>query len=382
VIPIILRPVNWKTDPFAGLQALPENARPVTKWGNRDEAFMDIAEGIRRVASELRAHTLSTLSAGRALVDPERWYESLSAGSITLDLDPKSESKLYTFFSVVDRVLQEKGFRQRTIDRVGIILDELLTNVARHVPESGAWVMVVVQAKYLRLASIAVCDSGPGIPHTNILENHMRRLAEGEREHGLLRVLRMASSLRPGPPPEAPLDKQHGVYCDVFDPQTPHSVLFESDVVAPVRMEYGIPRVLWIGREEAYTVGRLPGLEDLARGGTIVSTLTKAVENGWRPILDLYFEPLLSAGASYLGVEVTGGRSYTEPIPGDLAKLCAVLETYFKSFFEEKRVILLAHHTDPQVRRDVSDWAQRWGTSFFDSEPACRKQLTQLAREI
>ena len=47
VIPIILRDVDWRDAQFGKLQALPTNARPVTSWLNRDEAFADIARGIR-----------------------------------------------------------------------------------------------------------------------------------------------------------------------------------------------------------------------------------------------------------------------------------------------------------------------------------------------
>ncbi len=47
VIPIILRPVDWQGAPFAHLQGLPRDTKPVTSWSNRDEAFFDIARGIR-----------------------------------------------------------------------------------------------------------------------------------------------------------------------------------------------------------------------------------------------------------------------------------------------------------------------------------------------
>ena len=53
VIPVILRPVDWKGAPFGKLQALPRDARPVTEWPNRDQAFLDIAQGIRAAAEEL-----------------------------------------------------------------------------------------------------------------------------------------------------------------------------------------------------------------------------------------------------------------------------------------------------------------------------------------
>jgi len=53
VIPIILKPVDWSGAPFGKLQALPKNAKPVTTWSNRGEAFLNIAEGIRHAAMEM-----------------------------------------------------------------------------------------------------------------------------------------------------------------------------------------------------------------------------------------------------------------------------------------------------------------------------------------
>ncbi len=55
VIPVILRPVDWKGAPFGELQALPTSAEPVTsrKWSSRDEAFTDTARGIRRAIEKL-----------------------------------------------------------------------------------------------------------------------------------------------------------------------------------------------------------------------------------------------------------------------------------------------------------------------------------------
>lgn len=55
VIPIILRPVDWQTAPFAHLQCLPRNGKPVTTWENRDEAFLDVAKGIRTAINHLLA---------------------------------------------------------------------------------------------------------------------------------------------------------------------------------------------------------------------------------------------------------------------------------------------------------------------------------------
>jgi hypothetical protein len=53
VIPVILRPCDWHTAPFSKLQALPRNAKPITTWLNRDDAFLDVAKGIRKVVEDM-----------------------------------------------------------------------------------------------------------------------------------------------------------------------------------------------------------------------------------------------------------------------------------------------------------------------------------------
>lgn len=57
VIPIILRPVIWEDTPFQKLQVLPANKKPVTIWRNIDEAFLDIANGIREAIKMLKVNS-------------------------------------------------------------------------------------------------------------------------------------------------------------------------------------------------------------------------------------------------------------------------------------------------------------------------------------
>jgi hypothetical protein len=52
VIPIIVRPVAWQEAPFGKLQVLPTGAKAVSLWGNRDQGFLDIVQGIAKVANE------------------------------------------------------------------------------------------------------------------------------------------------------------------------------------------------------------------------------------------------------------------------------------------------------------------------------------------
>jgi hypothetical protein len=55
VIPIILKPCDWTGVPFGKLQGLPKDAKAVTTWPNQDEAWTDVAKGIRRAVEGIRA---------------------------------------------------------------------------------------------------------------------------------------------------------------------------------------------------------------------------------------------------------------------------------------------------------------------------------------
>ncbi len=50
VIPVILRPCDWQKAPFGKLLVAPADGKAVTKWPDRDDAFLDITHAIRRVA--------------------------------------------------------------------------------------------------------------------------------------------------------------------------------------------------------------------------------------------------------------------------------------------------------------------------------------------
>jgi len=53
VIPVILRECEWQDMPYGKLQALPGGAVPVQKFSRADEAYTDIAKGIRQVVNYL-----------------------------------------------------------------------------------------------------------------------------------------------------------------------------------------------------------------------------------------------------------------------------------------------------------------------------------------
>lgn len=56
VIPILLRPTHWEGEPFGKLQLLPTDARPITRWPDRDDAFQDVVREVSRAIKEIIKH--------------------------------------------------------------------------------------------------------------------------------------------------------------------------------------------------------------------------------------------------------------------------------------------------------------------------------------
>ena len=53
VIPVLLRPIDWKGSSLEQYSLLPSNERPVSIWENLDAALLEVTQGIRKVAEEL-----------------------------------------------------------------------------------------------------------------------------------------------------------------------------------------------------------------------------------------------------------------------------------------------------------------------------------------
>ena len=81
VIPIILRPIYWQGTPFDKLQVLPTDAKPVTSWLNLDEAFLNVAIGIRKVIERFPlfspANPISTGNKTTSHYIKDKWRQEL-----------------------------------------------------------------------------------------------------------------------------------------------------------------------------------------------------------------------------------------------------------------------------------------------------------------
>ncbi len=68
VVPLLVRPCDWQHSPFAHLQCLPRNTKPVTAWANQDQALVAIVQELRKIITQQQ--TLNQVAgADRRLVD-------------------------------------------------------------------------------------------------------------------------------------------------------------------------------------------------------------------------------------------------------------------------------------------------------------------------
>ena len=89
VIPIILRPVDTEDTPLSKLEMLPTGKRPVTDWPNRDSAFLDITQGIRKVVEKSLAKTKEEwLEEGLTHHQAGHYEQALKAFDQAILIDP------------------------------------------------------------------------------------------------------------------------------------------------------------------------------------------------------------------------------------------------------------------------------------------------------
>ncbi|MGB7249841.1 MAG: COR domain-containing protein, partial [Phormidesmis sp.] len=55
VIPIALRPADWSGTPFKSLQGFPTDMKAVTSWSDRDAAWLNVENGIKRTLESIKA---------------------------------------------------------------------------------------------------------------------------------------------------------------------------------------------------------------------------------------------------------------------------------------------------------------------------------------
>lgn len=124
VIPIILRPTYWKDTPLGMLQALPKDGKPMTMWGSRDLAFLDVMRGIKQAIEE----TVVKSSVAPRSAAPERIFAGLEPSTqIKLEELANDLRKSYSYIRGYEDILRiaddprEKAQARLSIEKQGIL---------------------------------------------------------------------------------------------------------------------------------------------------------------------------------------------------------------------------------------------------------------------
>jgi hypothetical protein len=94
VIPIILRPCDWRHAPFSKLLVMPKDGKPVSKFSSQDDAFLEVVTAIRQVVSQREPR--------QEVASPTQSY-SRSPSSPALDGPRSSNLRICKTFSDHDR---------------------------------------------------------------------------------------------------------------------------------------------------------------------------------------------------------------------------------------------------------------------------------------
>jgi tetratricopeptide (TPR) repeat protein len=111
VIPVILRPVEWKTTIIGQLQALPSDGKPITLWRNRDKAYQDVTRGLQDVVKALhnRHEAKDFEERGRVLLENGKYEAALLAFDQAIRLD-------YYYFLQKAITLSQLGRNEQALD--------------------------------------------------------------------------------------------------------------------------------------------------------------------------------------------------------------------------------------------------------------------------
>lgn len=96
VVPVIIRPTTWHKMPFGKLQALPQDAKPISISQNVDIALMSVAKGVRIIVQELTKGITPDWKSAYPSHPPIQENALPTRSQGRNDMDTKDDSSNYT----------------------------------------------------------------------------------------------------------------------------------------------------------------------------------------------------------------------------------------------------------------------------------------------
>lgn len=101
VIPIIVRPCDWRIDPIGKLLAAPRDGMPVSSWPDRDAAWLDVVQKIRAAVSEISRlmNTKAVAATSSAEIAPAAIAQVAPAVAPPIQFDPAKSATVMVEWS-------------------------------------------------------------------------------------------------------------------------------------------------------------------------------------------------------------------------------------------------------------------------------------------
>lgn len=127
VVPVILEPCDWQRLPFGKLLVTPTDGKPVSKFPNRNDAFLQITKAIRQAAGELKP---SDTSEADSLLSSQS--QTVGPGAQIVAGKPRSSNlRIKKTFSDYEK----DNFLAEAFEYIGNFFEESLTELERRNPE-------------------------------------------------------------------------------------------------------------------------------------------------------------------------------------------------------------------------------------------------------
>ncbi len=159
VIPVLIRPSDWRSAPFAKLQVIPTDTLPISEWKGKDAAFADVITHLRNVCGEL-AETLGNPANPYVVAKVGDWLQM----EMVIDLHNTAETKLAS----MRMTLVNKNDREATVKAqiksadIGNDVKELKIPLNRPLEDSMGSLVGSVSEQIPANATIEIRQTGGG----------------------------------------------------------------------------------------------------------------------------------------------------------------------------------------------------------------------------
>ena len=170
VIPVILRPCDWRNALFGNLLAMPMDGKPVSKFPDKDDAFLEVVNAIRQAVTNLTPDSVPAPS-------PSRNFD-LSANPQVLDVARSSNLRIKKTFSDHER----DTFLEESFEYIANFFENSLYELSRRntgidnrfkrIDANHFTAIVYVSGQAATECRIAIVSSGSFFASTNITYSH------------------------------------------------------------------------------------------------------------------------------------------------------------------------------------------------------------------